>query len=56
MVVQRPHMAQGRDATAVFFVHRGQWHTVGKTIFNMNPAMAIEHFKNQYEPVKNRKT
>jgi hypothetical protein len=28
-------------------------YTVGKTIFNMNPAMAIEHFKNQYEPVKN---
>ena len=37
---------------AVFFSHRRQWHTVGKTIFNMNPAMAIEHFKNQYEPVK----
>jgi hypothetical protein len=48
-----PAVGTLRDASAVFFFHRGQWHTVGKTIFNMNPAMAIEHFKNQYEPVKN---
>lgn len=38
-----------RNASAVFFFHRGQWHSVGKVIFNLNPAEAIEHFKNQYE-------
>jgi len=48
-----PAVATLRDASAVFFFHRGQWHTVGKIIFNMNPTMAIEHFKNQYEPVRN---
>jgi hypothetical protein len=48
-----PAVGTLRDASAVFFFHRGQWHTVGKVIFNMNPAMAIEHFKNQYEPVNN---
>jgi len=50
-----PAVSTLRDASAVFFFHRGQWHTVGKTIFNMTPAMAIEHFKNQYEPVKNNR-
>lgn len=48
-----PAVSNLRDASAVFFFHRGQWHTVGKVIFNMNPAMAIEHFKNQYEPIPN---
>jgi len=48
-----PAVGTLRDASAIFFFHRGQWHTVGKAIFNMNPAMAIEHFKNQYEPVPN---
>ena len=38
-----------RNASAVFFLHRGQWQTVGKAVFNMNPDEAIEHFKNQYE-------
>jgi hypothetical protein len=48
-----PAVGTLREASAVFFFHRGQWHTVGKAIFNMNPAMAIEHFKNQYEAVPN---
>jgi hypothetical protein len=38
-----------RNASAVFFFQRGQWHTVGKTVFNMNPGEALEHFKNQYD-------
>jgi hypothetical protein len=41
-----------RNASAVFFFHRGQWQTVGKAVFNMNPDEAIEHFKNQYERVQ----
>jgi hypothetical protein len=40
-----------RNASAVFFFDRGQWHTVGKTVFNMNPDEALAHFKNQYERI-----
>jgi hypothetical protein len=46
-----PAVANLRNASAVFFFQRGQWLTVGKAIFNMNPAEAIEHFRNQYERV-----
>lgn len=46
-----PAVGNLRNASAVFFFQRGQWHTVGKAIFNMNPLEAIEHFKNQYERV-----
>jgi hypothetical protein len=46
-----PAVGNLRNATAVFFFHRGQWQTVGKAVFNMNPDEAIEHFKNQYERV-----
>jgi hypothetical protein len=42
-----------RNASAVFFFHRGQWQTVGKAVFNMNPDEAIRHFQNQYERVGN---
>jgi hypothetical protein len=41
-----------RNASAVFFFERGQWTTVGKAVFNMNPGEALEHFKNQYERVQ----
>jgi hypothetical protein len=47
-----PAVANLRDASAVFFFHRGQWHTVGKAIFNMGPTEAIRHFHNQYERVE----
>jgi hypothetical protein len=40
-----------RNASAVFFFQSGHWHTVGKAIFNMNPDEALEHFRNQYEPL-----
>ncbi|MBV9126340.1 MAG: hypothetical protein JO112_23575 [Planctomycetes bacterium] len=40
-----------RNASAVFFFQKGQWLTSGKAIFNLNPAEALEHFRNQYEPV-----
>jgi hypothetical protein len=40
-----------RNASAVFFFHRGHWMTVGKAVFNMNPNEAVAHFKNQYERV-----
>jgi hypothetical protein len=38
-----------KNASAVFFFSRGQWHTVGKALFNKNPDEAAEHFKEQYE-------
>lgn len=44
-----PAVGNLRNASAVFFYHRGQWHTVGKAVFNMNPDEAVAHFKNQYE-------
>jgi hypothetical protein len=37
-----------RNASAVFFYHRGNWDTLGKAVFNMNPNEAVVHFKNQY--------
>ena len=40
-----------RNASAVFFFHRGHWDTVGKVVFNMNPDEAVAHFKNQYERI-----
>jgi hypothetical protein len=46
-----PAVGNLRNASAVFFFQRGQWHTVGKAIFNMNPDEAVAHFKNQYERV-----
>jgi hypothetical protein len=44
-----PAVGNLRNASAVFFFHRGQWHTVGKAVFNMNPDEAVAHFKNQYD-------
>jgi hypothetical protein len=38
-----------KNASAVFFFHRGQWHTVGKALFNKNPDEAVQHFEGQYE-------
>ncbi len=38
-----------RNASGVFFFQAGQWSTVGRAIFNMNPDEAAAHFGNQYE-------
>ena len=38
-----------RNASAVFFFHRGQWRTTGKAVFNLNPDEALVRFKDQYE-------
>ncbi len=46
-----PAVGNLREASAVFFFQRGQWHTAGKAIFNLNPAEAIEHFKNNYKRI-----
>jgi len=46
-----PAVADPKNASAVFFFHRGHWATVGKAIFNKNPDEAIEHFAKQYERI-----
>jgi hypothetical protein len=46
-----PAVADPKNASAVFFFHRGHWATVGKAIFNMNPDEAIKHFDRQYERI-----
>jgi hypothetical protein len=44
-----PAVGNLRNASAVFFFHQGQWHTTGKTVFNLNPDEALNHFKNLYD-------
>lgn len=44
-----PAVGNLRNASAVFFFHKGHWSTVGKAVFNMNPDEAMNHFQNQYE-------
>jgi hypothetical protein len=46
-----PAVGNLRNASAVFFYRRGQWHTSGKTVFNLNPDEALIHFKDQYSPL-----
>ena len=46
-----PAVANLRAATAVFYFERGQWHTAGKAVFNMNPAETLAHFHKQYERI-----
>jgi len=48
-MVGLPAVGNLRNASAVFFFHGGQWSTVGKAVFNMNPDEALNHFSNQYE-------
>jgi hypothetical protein len=46
-----PAVGNLRNASAVFFFQRGQWLTLGKAVFNLNPAEVIQHFQNRYERV-----
>ena len=41
-----------RAATAVFLYDGNQWTTQGRTIFNLNPVEAVEHFQNELELVE----
>jgi hypothetical protein len=44
-----PAVGNLRNASAVFFFQKGQWHTVGRALFNMNPDEAAKHFHHLYE-------
>ena len=46
-----PAVGNLRNASGVFFFQAGQWGTVGKAIFNMNPDEAAVHFSTQYEKI-----
>jgi type II secretory pathway pseudopilin PulG len=46
-----PAVAYAKNASAVFFFHQGQWTTVGKAVFNMNPDEALRHFSAQYDTI-----
>ena len=46
-----PAVANLRNASAVFFLHRSRWHTTGKTVFNLNPNEVLTRFQNLYEPL-----
>ena len=41
-----------RSATAVFLYGGEKWDTNGRTLFNLNPAEAIERFGNVLEPME----
>ena len=47
-----PAVGNLRNASAVFFFHRGRWRTTGKAVFNLNPDEALARFANQYERLK----
>jgi hypothetical protein len=46
-----PAVGNLRNASAVFFFHRGHWHTTGKAVFNLNPDEALARFGDRYEPL-----
>jgi hypothetical protein len=39
-----PMAKEPRVATALFSFHRGEWHTDGRIVFNLDPMQAIAHF------------
>ncbi|MFO0806906.1 MAG: hypothetical protein U0791_27700 [Gemmataceae bacterium] len=39
-----PMAKQPRVATALFSFHRGEWHTDGRIVFNLDPEQAVKHF------------
>ncbi len=47
-----PNVDNPKAATAVFYLDGDQWSTKGRTVFNLNPAQAIQHFKQELELVE----
>jgi len=39
-----------REATAVFVHRDGQWTTDGRAVFNLDPAGALDHYRESLEP------
>ncbi len=49
-----PAVGNLRHASAVFFFERGQWHTIGRALFNLAPDEALAHFRNQYQRLETK--
>jgi hypothetical protein len=47
-----PNVDKPRAASAVFAFENGDWRTDGRAVFNLNPAQAIEHFRQELELVE----
>ena len=47
-----PAVGNLRNASAVFFLERGRWHTAGKVVYNLNPDEALDHFQQQFERIE----
>lgn len=44
-LADNPAAREPRPATAVFTFARGQWHTDGRVVFNLDPHKAAAHFE-----------
>jgi hypothetical protein len=49
-----PAVGNLRNASAVFTFCKGQWTTLGRAVFNLNPDEAIRHFAKAYEHVEEK--
>ena len=47
-----PNVGNLRAASAVFHLDGEEWSTGGRTLFNLNPAQAIEHYRQELEMVE----
>jgi len=47
-----PNVGNLRAACAVFHLDGEEWSTDGRTLFNLNPAQAIQHFQQELELVE----
>ena len=47
-----PNVANLRAASAVFLFDDDEWSTDGRVLFNLNPAQAIHHYRQELEVVE----
>jgi hypothetical protein len=47
-----PNVGNPRAATAIFYLDGDEWGTDGRTLFNLNPAEAIEYYHSELEQVE----
>lgn len=45
------NLALPRDAVAVFFYRNGLWEWSGRTLFNMDPPVALKRFEKQFDEI-----
>jgi hypothetical protein len=47
-----PNVSNLRAASAVFYFDDDEWSTDGRVLFNLNPAQAIHHYRQELEVVE----